>query len=79
MTTEKSYWLIERHINDTLYYWSVGQPSLSRRAQHYGSRLDGWCTDPDAAVRFARREDAGIVLNRLGGNGRVAEHMWVTP
>ena len=57
-------WLIERHINSELRYW-CGHAAEDFRPQHAD------------AVRFAREEDANIVLAWLcKGVGRVAEHAW---
>jgi hypothetical protein len=62
-----SFWLIERHINDRLHYWSAG-------ATGRGSR-DGWSTDWSFATKLADQESAHQVLFRLlDGEGRVAEH-----
>lgn len=57
-------WLIERYVNGELRYWC-------------GRSADNFLPKNDEAIRFARAEDAGVVLAWLcGGMGRVAEHMW---
>lgn len=57
-------WLIERHVNSELRYWCGRAP-------------DNFLPKHDEAIRFARAEDANIVLAWLcGGVGRTAEHLW---
>ena len=57
-------WLIERHVNSQLLYWS---------GRKTGD--ESFCQDVFEAVRFAREEDASRVLAWcLNGQGRVAEH-----
>jgi hypothetical protein len=57
-------WLIERYNNSMLTFWCGHKPEDFR-------------ADVDNAIRFAREEDAAIVLSWLcNGNGRVAEHQW---
>lgn len=57
-------WLIERYINNELRYWG------GRAADHFTPKYD-------EAIRFARDEDANLVLAWLcNGLGRVAQHMW---
>ena len=64
---DKTGWLIERYVNSELRYW-CGHTADDFRPKH------------DLAIRFARYDDASIVLARLcEGNGRVAEHMWCDP
>lgn len=59
-------WLIEKHINSELRYWD-GRFTDDR----------AFTTNHSEAVRFARQEDASIVLGwLLGGIGRVAQHGW---
>jgi hypothetical protein len=42
-----------------------------------GHKPEDFRADVDNAIRFAREEDAAIVLSWLcNGNGRVAEHQW---
>lgn len=68
-------WLIEQHWNNTLYYWSAGGPSNRRTARGVG--VEGWNSDPEAAIRFCREQDAMVVLSHLlNSAGRVAEHAW---
>lgn len=76
----ESAWVIERYLHSVLYYWT-GQVFGKDSGNHtYFDRtaLDsGFATDPNNALRFARAEDATIILARfLEGNGRVAEHVW---
>lgn len=63
-------WLIERHIGNTLNYWSPG--AVGRGG------LNDWSHDIKFAVRFCREQDAMMALYHVCGNqGRVAEHVWV--
>lgn len=56
--------VIERHVNSELRYWG-------------GHRADHFTPNHEEAIRFARAEDAGIVLAWLcDGMGRIAEHTW---
>lgn len=58
--------VIERHINSELRYFN-------------GRFLDdrGFVPKHEEAIRFAREEDAVVILAwLLGGRGRVAEHIW---
>ena len=65
-TKQEIGWLIERHTNSTLEYWT-GR----------GTEGSGWTRESNEACRFARFEDASVVLSwLLDGNGRVVEHMW---
>lgn len=65
-----SAWLIERHIGNTLNYWSPG-------ARGRGD-ADNWTSDIDFAVRFTREQDAIAVLyNVCAKQGRAAQHAWV--
>lgn len=62
--TNEIGWCIERQINSDLRYWG------GRAANHFTPKHD-------EAIRFARQEDANIVLAWLcDGQGRVAEHAW---
>jgi hypothetical protein len=63
---KESGWVIERHINSELRYFG-------------GRFVDdrGFSSKHEDAIRFARQEDAAIVLSwLLSGFGRVAEHVW---
>lgn len=60
-------WVIERYYGDTLQYWG-GWPELAT----------SWSSSPNDAIRFARKQDADCILNRLcGGLGRAVEHGWM--
>jgi len=57
-------WVIERYVNGELRYW-CGRGIADFRPEH------------DEAIRFAREEDAAIVLSWLcDGQGRAAQHGW---
>ncbi len=57
-------WVIERYINNELRYWG-------------GRAVDNFTAKNEEAIRFAREEDARLVLAWIcGGQGRAAEHMW---
>lgn len=61
-----SGWVIEKYWNGELQYWT-------------GRFIDarGWSSKHDEARRFARCEDASIVLAwLLNGEGRAVEHLW---
>jgi hypothetical protein len=63
-------WLIER---GPVPEWFVGYAPEDR---------DGWSRDPNSACRFARREDAGLVLGWLRGSFKIeglraTEHEWI--
>lgn len=61
--------LIERHFNSELRYWNGRS-----------TEAIGFTPKHDEACRFARHEDAAIVLSwLLDGNGKVAEHSWGVP
>lgn len=67
--TEQPCYLIERYILNTLHFWS------GRFAD-----VRGFTTKSEDALRFARTEDANVVLAwLLDGSGRVVEHLWVAP
>ena len=58
--------VIEKYINGELVYW------------HGRTGAYVWTAKHDEAIRFARAEDASVVLAwLLNGEGRVTEHMWV--
>lgn len=61
----QSGWVIERYINSELFYWE------GRSTDRH------WSRDHNDAIRFARAQDAGIILAwLLDGQGRAAEHVW---
>lgn len=61
----QSGWVIERYVNNDLRYWC-------------GHRADDFRPVHTEAIRFARQEDANIVLGWLcEGVGRTAEHRWI--
>jgi hypothetical protein len=72
--SEKNGWLIERWYGDVLHYWNAG---------NCGGRNDGtvesmFTPTHEDAVRFARKQDAEVILYRLlRGEGRVVEHIWM--
>lgn len=68
MADRETAWLVERHYNSTLHYYCPGP----------GAGWIPWTTEANAAMRFARREDAELALHHLCDDvGRVAEHMWI--
>lgn len=61
--------LIERYFNSELRYWNGRSTAAIGFTPKHGE-----------ACRFARHEDAAIVLSwLLDGNGKVAEHSWGVP
>jgi len=69
-SVEEVGWCIVRYIGSGLTYWNGRFLDSSR----------GFETDNLKAIRFARQEDASIVLSWLLGNeGAAQEHMWVCP
>lgn len=63
---EEIGWVIERHINSELRYWD---------GRSFGD--ESFVSDSLKAIRFARSEDAQVVLAwGLKGLGRVGQHMW---
>lgn len=76
----ESGWVIERFLFSELHYWTGDVFSLAVDGDLFSRRyLDaGFKTDPNAALRFSRRQDAAMILRRLlADNGRVAEHIWL--
>lgn len=71
--TEETGWLVERYWNGTLVYWT-GKPMKTS----YGPDIKtGWSKDANEALRFAREEDAWVVLSwSLDSEGRVAQHIF---
>lgn len=60
-------WVIERYVHSALRYWA-------------GRNGEDWTSNNADALRFAREADAALMLTyHCNGNGRVAEHAWVTP
>jgi len=75
MTDKKreSAWLIERYHNSDIEYWN-GRGT----EKPYGGQQYPWVRGANDALRFARYEDAAIVLSwLLDARGRVAEHVWM--
>lgn len=72
--SEERGWLLERADSDTAspWYWAAGQIDPSRSS--------AWTQNHMAAIRFARREDAQAVADRLMRKVpvavRVCEHEW---
>ena len=63
-------WLIERKYNSVTHYFSGYVDTYEVMA--------AFRSDADAALRFARSEDAALFLKRfLSGIGSVHEHAWV--
>lgn len=69
---EESGWLIERGDSDPAApkYWAAGQ----REAE----RTSAWTSNHEAAIRFARKQDAAAVAHRLFPSiaVRIACHGW---
>lgn len=72
----ESGWLIEYHFDDRNgpHYWS---------GDHIGHEAqEEWTTDPNSAVRFARKVDAEMVMVGVLGlripslNVRAEDHQW---
>jgi len=68
---EKSFWVIERYINNSLFYWSAGARGKCSR--------DGWHPAVDSATKFFDSDSAITVLLYCGGDGRVVEHRFSRP
>jgi hypothetical protein len=72
--SDERAWLLERADSDTAapWYWAAGQIDPSRSS--------AWTQNHMAAIRFARREDAQAVADRLMRkvpvDVRVCEHEW---
>lgn len=63
-TEDERGWVIERYIHSRLHYWA-------------GRNAEDWRTGNEDALRFARRDDAELMLNyHCDGIGRTAEHVW---
>lgn len=70
----ETVWLIERKYNSVTHYFSayVSTTYLNSRAS--------FRTEPETALRFARKEDAEMFLKTfLMSEGAVHEHTWVDP
>jgi len=62
---EEPAWVIERYTNSELFYWCGRAPDDFRR-------------NHEDAIRFARQEDAMVVLAWIcRGQGCVAQHIWM--
>lgn len=74
---EQFAWVLERDDSPVSepHYWAAGQIDPTRSS--------AWTFNHMAAIRFARREDAQAVADRLmkkaGVNVRVCDHLWATP
>jgi hypothetical protein len=67
---EETGYVIEKHINSVLHYWDGHYVKVSESK--------GWSPKHEDAIRFARFEDASIVLAwLLGGEGNVVSHLWM--
>ena len=65
---EEVGYVIERHLYSVLHYWTG----------HSLGTTAAWSPKPDDAIRFARAEDAAIVLGwLLAGEGNVTQHLWL--
>ena len=70
---EELAWVIERYYYSRLEYWACTNDYKPNDATAFRA-------DHLAAIRFAREQDAAMVLSALLNNqGRVAEHMWIAP
>lgn len=65
-------WVLELADSSEPHYWAAGQIDPRRSS--------AWTFNHMAAIRFARREDAQAVADRLmkkaGVNVRVCDHLW---
>lgn len=69
----QSGWVIERKYSSVTHYFTAHTCSLS-----YCDQRSAFRSEPETAVRFARREDAEAFLETyLNANGSVAEHVWM--
>lgn len=69
-------WLIERSGE----YWAAGPFSSWQESQALDPDLwrKSWTKDANAALRFARKQDAEMVIRYEGWQHAVAtEHMWI--
>jgi len=72
LATNEYGWVIERGDSPASEpkYWAAGQTDASR--------LSAWTSNPEHAIRFARKLDARRVHDRImkGIEVRIAEHVW---
>lgn len=77
---KESGWLIEREMNGSLHYWTGRVDDMRTSGNISNNHAIGislWSRESLDALRFARRQDAEVILYRLcAGVGRVAEHGW---
>ena len=66
-----TFWVIERYINNSLFYWSAGAKGKCSR--------DNWAPSIDSATKFFDSDSAILVLlHSCGGEGRATEHQYIT-
>ena len=66
---EKSFWVIERYINNSLFYWSAGTRGKCSR--------DDYTPTVASATKFFDSDSAILVLlHSCSGDGRVVEHQF---
>ena len=72
MMGDRTFWVIERHVNNSPVYWSAG--TRGKRSH------DDYTPSVGSATKFYERSSAITVLRRsCGGDGRVIEHGFMEP
>ena len=67
---DRSFWVVERYINNSLFYWAAGMRGKCSR--------DDYTPAVDSATKFFDSDSAILVLlHSCGGDGRVVEHQFV--
>jgi len=68
----RAFWVVERYINNSLFYWSAGTRGKCSR--------DDWAPKVESATKFFDSDSAILVLlHSCGGEGRIAEHQFIEP
>jgi len=69
---EESAWLIESfHVGHAVWWSRVDNPE---------DGVTGWSDDSQAAIRFARAQDAQAIIDAIGWTtAKPSEHLWVDP
>lgn len=66
---DKAFWVIERYINNSLQYWSIGMRGKCSR--------DDYAPTIDAATKFYDSDSAmRALIHSCNGDGRVVQHQF---
>jgi hypothetical protein len=66
------FWVIERYINNSMFYWSAGTRGKCSR--------DDWAPSIGSSTKFFDSNSAILVLlHSCGGEGHVVSHQFVEP